>query len=92
MSPATTIPKMGRRGPRIPSTSLPMIRYRLGAFSPLMMQSLTVTAVATIRMRTSPLRGAGRSTSMTRSTSGGPQRVQTAAFMVMSVVSFWRRQ
>src|SRR5690349_4358396 len=44
------------------------------------MQSLTVTVVAKIRMRTSPLRGAGRLTSATCITSGGPQRVQMTAF------------
>ena len=83
MSPATTIPKMGRRGPD--SQHQPADDPISPGSGPLAMQSLTVTAVATIRMRTSPLRGAGRSTSMTRSTSGGPQRVQTAAFIVMAL-------
>lgn len=46
------------------------------------MQSLAVTDVATIRMQTSPLRGEGRSTSATRNTSGGPQAVQTIAFIL----------
>ena len=46
------------------------------------MQSLAVTDVATIRTQTSFLRGSGRSTSATRSTSGGPQAVQTTAFTI----------
>ena len=44
------------------------------------MQSLAVTEVATIRIRTSFLRGVGRSTSATRNTSGGPHAVQMMAF------------
>ena len=45
------------------------------------MQSLAVTAVATIRMHTSLFRGRGSGTVLIWSTSGGPYAVQTAAFI-----------
>jgi hypothetical protein len=53
------------------------------------MQSLAVTDVATIRMQTSRLRGAGRSMSTTRNTSGGPQPVQMTAFTLSDPCVIW---
>src|SRR4051812_31780434 len=75
------MPKIGRRGRLTPRRSFARRRYRGGALSARAMQSLAVTEVATIRMRTWFFLGEGRSTSATRRTSGGPQAVHRMAFI-----------
>src|SRR5206468_5380736 len=55
------------------------IGFQIGIFEALMMQSLAVTAVATIFMRTSSWAGSGVSTLPSSRTSGGPYRVQMTA-------------
>src|SRR5436190_991543 len=74
----------GRPGGLSPNMMRTRIRYRRGNLRPLIMVSLAVTADATTRMRTWFLPGVGGLTSITRRTSGGPQPVQTAAFILVN--------
>ena len=75
--PATT----GGLGLVTPSTRRAGTHIEAGTLKLRTIQSLDVTALAWILMRTSPCLGVGSFTSLSWSTSGDPYLVQTAAFM-----------
>ncbi len=80
-SPAATRPSTGCLGLLNPSATAITGRRRGGTTNARTMQSLAVTAEATLRMSTSLLEGTGFGSSLISRTSGGPYLVQTAALI-----------
>jgi len=80
-TPENEPPRIGRRGRDTPNARRAIGPNPAGNRAPRMRASPEVTATASTRTTTSPARAAGRGTSTTRTTSGGPYRSTTAALM-----------
>src|SRR5688572_4571189 len=80
MSPASSVPRIGCRGPENPRNTRANIPKPLGTMPLRTRQSPEVTVVARTLMRTSPSFTSGFGMSVISRTSGGPYLRQTTAF------------
>ena len=80
-TPANSMPRIRRLGRR-----KPIMKRQKNGFAARMWQSVRLTVVAWTRTSTSSSFGTGRSTSSTRSTSGGPYRSWTTALIGAATV------